>query len=84
MGDADADQMDIYASEIKGLIYCNKKIFLEKQPVITGAVIADDNVEVSDTLNLTWNPVYLTNPPPGFQGADSVRILLDSAARSVD
>lgn len=83
-GNEDVDQLDIYSSEIKGLIYSTKKIKLKNRPTITGAVIADDDVEVWDTLNLTWNPAYLTNPPPGFQGADSIRILLDSAGRAVD
>jgi hypothetical protein len=83
-GDADADQTDTYASEIKGLIYGTKKVKLKNQPVITGAIIAHDEIEISDTLNLTWNSTYLTNPPPGFQDSDSVRILLGSAGRAID
>lgn len=84
LGSFDTDESDTYASEIKGLIYSTKKVLLENQPSLTGAIIAQEDVEVSDTLNLTWNPAYVTNPPPGFQAGDSVRIILDSAARSVE
>lgn len=83
-GESDTDQSDTYASEIRGLIYSTNKIILKNEPTITGAVIAHDDIEVSDTLNLSWNAAYLSNPPPGFQDGDSVRVILESAARSVD
>ena len=80
----DSDENDTYASEIKGLIYCNKKILFHGQPVITGAVIANDNIEINDELDLTHNPVYFFSPPPGFNGPEEIKILLDSAKRVMD
>ena len=80
----DSDEDDTYASEIKGLIYCNKKIIFFEDPVITGAVIANDNIEINDQLDLTHNPVYFFSPPPGFNGPEEIKILLDSAKRVMD
>jgi len=80
----DSDEDDTYASEIKGLIYCNKKIIFYEHPVITGAVLANDNIEINDELDLTHNPIYFFSPPPGFNGPEEIKILLDSAKRVLD
>ena len=80
----DSDENDTYASEIKGLIYCNKKIKFFLDPVITGAVLANDNIEINDDLDLTHNPIYFFSPPPGFNGLEEIKILLDSAKRVLD
>lgn len=80
----DSDEDDTYASEIKGLIYSNKKIKFYQHPVITGAVLANDNIEINDQLDLTHNPVYFFSPPPGFNGPEEIKILLGSAKRKID
>lgn len=80
----DSDEDDTYASEIKGLIYCNKKVIFYQQPVITGAVLANDNIEINDELDLTHNPIYFFSPPPGFNGPEEIKILLGSAKKKID
>jgi len=80
----DSDEDDTYASEIKGLIYCNKKIIFYQHPVITGAVLANDNIEINDELDLTHNPIYFFSPPPGFNGPEEIKILLGSAKKKID
>ena len=77
----DNDQDDTYPSEIKGLIYCNKRILFSGHPTVTGAVVSDANIEIGGELELTHNPTYLFNPPPGFNGPEEIRILLDSARK---
>lgn len=80
----DLDMNDTYPSQINGLVYCTHKIKFSNQPTLTGAVVAADDIEISDTFNLTHDPVYFRNPPPGFSGPEEIRILLDSAKKTLN
>jgi hypothetical protein len=79
----DLDQNDTFPSEIKGLIYGTHKIKFLGQTKLAGCVVAAGDVEIRDSFNLTHNPTYFQNPPPGFSGPEEIRILLDSAQKVV-
>jgi hypothetical protein len=83
-GGSDSDLADTYASEIRGLIYATHKIKFNNRPSLTGAAVAGDNIEISGPLDVTYNPSYFHNPPPGFNGPEEIRILLDSAKKPLD
>jgi len=80
----DVDQSDTYPSEIVGLVYVSGNLSLSQRPVIKGVVCAGGQVTVTGRLNLSHQPVYVQNPPPGFIGKEEIRILLNSVTKVVD
>jgi hypothetical protein len=86
-GVTDSDTTDTYTGEIKGLILGEKKIKFEQgYTKVTGSIYSStDKVEVKNgTLDLTHDTKDYLNPPPGFVGPETIRILLQSAKRPVD
>ena len=64
----DFDTLDTYPSVIKGLIYVTGNVRIRDDPVVDGAIVAGSLGPCCSgvTLNLTYQPTYLDNPPPGF------------------
>jgi hypothetical protein len=83
-GVVDADQSDIYPSQINGLIYGTHTLKFANQTRVNGLVLSADNIEISDTLNANYNSGYFFNPPPGFLAPEQIRILLDSVAKPLN
>jgi hypothetical protein len=83
-GNSDSDMSDTYLSEIKGLVYGTHTVKFKNRPSLTGAVIAGSDIEISGPLTLSYNPGYFYNPPPGFNGPEAIRILLNSARKPLD
>jgi hypothetical protein len=83
-GSSDSDLSDTYASEIKGLIYCTHKLKFMNQASLTGAAVAGNNIEVTGPFDVTYNPSYFHNPPPGFNGPEEIRVLLNSVKKPLD
>ena len=46
--------------------------------------VGEDIREVQDRLDLTYEPIFRQNPPPGFNGPEEIRVLLGSVKRLVD
>lgn len=68
-GSSDVDLVDTYPSLIKGLVYVSVDAFVPaNHPNIDGALITGDELKVSsgESLTVTYDPVYMSNPPPGF------------------
>ncbi|TWU20970.1 Carbohydrate binding domain protein [Novipirellula galeiformis] len=63
---------DSYPSKIAGLVYSSKDLKFSATSNITGVVIAQEDIKVEATsLNLSYNSIYVNDPPPGFD-ADTV------------
>ena len=70
---SDADTTDEYPGVIKGLIYVSGNLDIQHQCVIDGVVVTGAVVAQGD-MDLTFDPVFLANPPPGFRNGDVVTI----------
>ena len=66
------------------MVYNDKKLKFANQPAIVGAVLSDGNVEIAGALNVTHDTGYFRGPPPGFNGPETIRILLDSAKKPLN
>ena len=66
LGAEDTKIAQDYPSIIKGLVYVSGYLATMNNPVLDGAVVVGGTVNVNDTLELTYQPTFLNNPPPGF------------------
>jgi hypothetical protein len=67
---SDVDEVDIYASEIRGLVAVKGKLTFQNSPLIRGQVIVGDDItDSSGTLEVEFQPDSLLAPPPGFRGS---------------
>jgi hypothetical protein len=59
---------DAYPSVINGLIYCTGNLVTaSKHSTVRGVIVGAGTFSSSSgTLDLTYDPTYATNPPPGF------------------
>jgi hypothetical protein len=70
-GSADNDQDDAFPSSMAGLIYTGGKLTFSGTTTVDGVVISHDTIKLdSANVNLRYTPVYLDNPPPGFDGGE--------------
>lgn len=85
-GTADADQVDVYPSVIKGIVYSSGAIVLSNHPTFEGVVVGQTNVEVNGAdLDVTYDPVYYKeNAPPGFRAGLKAAIVPGSVKQVVD
>jgi hypothetical protein len=73
-GLADSDQTDSYPSLIKGLVYASGGITIEAfHPHIDGVLITGGELKVnsSESLTVTYDLQFFSNPPPGFSSFSS-------------
>ena len=69
LGSTDSDQADSYPSLIKGIVYASGDMTATADhPKINGVLITGDELKVNsgESLTVTYDPLYLSNPPPGF------------------
>ena len=85
-GSEDSDKADVYPSIFKGIVYTKKKVYVESDFRIHGALVAHDGMEfTAGNVNATYEPVYYWyNAPPGFQVDLVMEIVPGSFRRVVD
>lgn len=74
-GATNSTSIDVYPSELNGLVYVmgtGTNVYLEKQLVVNGTVIADGDIITADTTGFILNSTLVTNPPVGFAKGDQV------------
>lgn len=58
---------DAYPSLMNGLIYCSGGLSLTNDLTIKGVLVVNGGMTwTTGTLGLTWDNLYMRNPPPGF------------------
>ena len=57
---------DVYPNEIRGLIYSNNTLVVDKDFTLQGTIISDGMVDLKSNAAVTYDPSILDNPPPGF------------------
>jgi hypothetical protein len=71
--DQDTDELDIYPSEIQGLVVVRDDLTFQNNALVRGQVIAGDAITAtSGGLEVVYRPDALFNPPPGFTATPSV------------
>lgn len=84
-GTEDTDTSDIYPSVIKGLVYVSGNVQTLNYPVFDGVMVVGVTATIPDTtLDLTYQPTFLNNPPSGFMSGTDVRIMAGSWKQEVD
>lgn len=88
LGEEDADLSDTYPSVIRGLIYTDHDLVLQPSHnriegvILSGAKVRSDP---SAVLDLTYDPAFAEDPPPGFFVPDgNIRLAASSWARVTD
>jgi hypothetical protein len=84
LGSSDLDINDSYPSVIKGLAYISGDVLMQASPVFEGVVVVGNTLSTmsSPALDLTYQPTFRDNPPPGF-GGQPVMILAPASWRQV-
>lgn len=82
----DSDKSDTYPSEIRGVIYTEKKIEIQNSPSITGVLVGHEDINSKNaTVTLKYNALYFErNAPPGFQAAPTYYIVPNSYRQVVN
>lgn len=66
---SDSDLVDIYPSEIRGLVAVKGQLVFQNSPLIRGQIIVGDRIDDSSgSLEVEFQPDSVITPPPGFQG----------------
>jgi hypothetical protein len=76
--------LDLLPSTLKGLFYSNGSTSVSNNVNLVGLLVSADNINVSGTLNLTYDSKFLTNPPPGFGTPLTTQVVQGSWRRLVD
>gem|GEM_PF-595789 len=82
---SDADQSDEYPGLIKGLVYVAGNLTVNHGCVMEGVTVIGGYLSMSGvTMDLTYDPVFLYNPPPGFRtaGVDASNLLSNPGGES--
>jgi len=85
-GSEDSDKADAYPSILKGIVYTKKKVYVESDFRIHGALVAHEKIEPTGAnINATYEPIYYWyNAPPGFQDNTIMEIVPGSFRQLVD
>lgn len=75
-GNEDTDELDIYPSKIKGLVYVSGTL---KFPILTGDSLIDGSVvcgslDARSDATFQYRATFLNYPPPGFASGNPMRI----------
>ncbi len=69
----DTDLLDVYPSEIQGLVAVEDDLTFQNNGLVRGEVIAGDAITAtSGALEVVFRPDAFFNPPPGFKAPSSV------------
>jgi hypothetical protein len=83
-GVSDADMLDEYPSEIRGLVHIKGTLSLQQSARIIGVVICDGPVYGEEVNTITHNPGLYTSPPDGYTYVDGMQISPHSWKQVVD
>lgn len=70
-GVEDTDTADSYPSVIKGLVYVSGNMTISNNSVFDGVVVVGNTFTCSADPDLTYQPTFLNDPPPGFGTAST-------------
>lgn len=76
-GSTDSDQTDSYPSLFKGIVYGSGDVNVTaNHPQIDGVFITGNQIKVSSGLSLTvtYDPLYMFDPPPGFSQGNGISV----------
>lgn len=76
-GSTDSDQTDSYPSLIKGIVYVSGDATVTaNHPQIDGVLITGNELKVNsgESLSVNYDPLYLSDPPPGFSQGNGVSV----------
>jgi hypothetical protein len=80
----DNDMNDIYSSEISGLVVVENNLTYQNNGLVRGAVVVgNDFIGSAGSLEVSYHPESLLNPPPGFTGANTYIRRPASATKAV-
>ena len=80
----DEDLNDTYRSKVDGLIYVTGSLQSGHHVTINGLLISGGRMTATGHLDLRYNRSPSTNPPPGFNSPEQIRLLQDSVIKIVD
>jgi hypothetical protein len=88
-GEEDTLMDDTYPAIIKGLVYVsgNASItssMIADSQVLNGTVIVRGTLNDNGGLDLTYQPSFLNNPPPGFEATTTMKVSPGSWQKRVD
>ncbi len=83
-GVSDSDKSDTYPSRVHGLVYATDDVTLRGTSSISGPILAGDDLGISGTITLTFEPAYAENPPKGFIKRYNMLLDTGTLARVVD
>ncbi len=64
--DWDDDMLDAYPTMIRGLVYVSGDVTTSLRPAFDGVLVVGMTLNTSGNLRLSYQSIYLNNPPPGF------------------
>ncbi len=70
-GGTDADLLDTYPNEIRGLIHVSETIRISQTPRLRGVALAGTLIEARDDGLIIHDPSLYTNPPLGYTELDT-------------
>ncbi len=73
-GASDVDAVDVYPSEIVGLVHVRGMLEFKEPSVIKGVVICEGNVITDKPVTVIHEPKYAETPPSGYIYADQMKI----------
>ena len=66
-GSSDTDQLDSYASIVRGIIYATSELKVEGRMNVAGLAISNSNMTFQDaTVVVNYDRKFAEDPPPGF------------------
>ena len=65
-GVTDSDTTDTYPNEIRGLIYISGDFQIQTAATLGQVVVGGSITYKNGDYSLNYNPLYYSNPPPGF------------------
>ena len=80
----DADQLDTYPNEVRGLVHVTGTLTLSETARIRGAVIGENSVTCGGTNEIVHNPDLYENPPLGYVEPIVMRISPGTWCQVVD
>jgi hypothetical protein len=83
-GVSNATMSDTFPSEINGLVYVSGGLSTSQSPTIRGQLVVGGLMYWRDALNVTYDPRYFQNPPPGFFDPPPMKPLSASWTQIVD
>lgn len=77
-GDWDADLVDVYPSEVRGLVHATDEVRLKRTARIHGTLICQANVHVEGDNEIEHDPGLVENPPIGYEEVGNLKVVTGS------